>query len=95
MLNAIGIRYVGEKAAETLAAGLRSIEALLNASQEEIAALPGIGAKIAHSVYNWAQLSTRIANSSNSCKAAGLRMALPDDGGARTDGCPSLARRSC
>ena len=82
VLNAIGIRYVGYKAAETLAAGLRSMEALLNASQEDIAALPGIGAKIAESVYNWAQLPSN-REFAERLKAAGLTLAAPE--GAEAD----------
>jgi DNA ligase (NAD+) len=84
VLNAIGIRYVGYKAAETLAAGLRSMEALLNASQEDIAALPGIGAKIAESVYNWAQLPSN-REFAERLKAAGLTLAAPEGDGADPD----------
>ncbi len=84
VLNAIGIRYVGYKAAETLAAGLRSMEALLNASQEDIAALPGIGAKIAESVYNWAQLPAN-REFAERLKAAGLTLAAPEGDGADQD----------
>lgn len=77
VLNAIGIRYVGYKAAETLAEGLRSMDALLDASQEQIAALPGIGDKIAESVYNWAQLPTN-RDFAARLKAAGLTLSAPD-----------------
>ena len=84
VLNAIGIRYVGYKAAETLAAGLRSMEALLNASQEDIAALPGIGAKIAESVYNWAQLPSN-REFAERLKAAGLTLAAPEGDGVDQD----------
>ncbi|MGE5335131.1 MAG: NAD-dependent DNA ligase LigA [Nitrososphaerota archaeon] len=77
VLAAIGIRYVGAKAAETLAEGLRSMDALLNASQEDIAALPGIGNKIAESVYNWAHLPTN-REFAERLKAAGLTLAAPD-----------------
>lgn len=77
VLAAIGIRYVGYKAAETLAEGLRSMDALLDAPQEQIAALPGIGAKIAESVYNWAQLPTNRAFAQK-LKADGLTLTVPD-----------------
>jgi DNA ligase (NAD+) len=84
VLSAIGIRYVGQKAAETLAEGLRSMDALLNAKQEEIAALPGIGNKIAESVYNWAQLPTN-REFAERLKSAGLTLTAPEvdatDGG--------------
>ncbi|MGZ3584239.1 MAG: NAD-dependent DNA ligase LigA [Ktedonobacterales bacterium] len=55
VLTSLGIRYVGEKAAESIAAGLRSMDALMNATAEEIAALPGIGPKIAASAHEWAE----------------------------------------
>lgn len=55
LLFGLGIRYVGEKAAETLATGFGSMDALLAASEEQIAQLPGIGPRIAQSVYQWMQ----------------------------------------
>lgn len=76
VLSAIGIRYVGQKAGETLAEGLGSMDTLLTAKQEEIAALPGIGNKIAESVYNWAQLPTN-RDFAGRLKAAGLTLAAP------------------
>ena len=55
LLFGLGIRYVGEKAAETLTAGFGSMDALLAASEDQIAQLPGIGPRIAQSVYQWMQ----------------------------------------
>lgn len=55
LLFGLGIRYVGEKAAETLATGFGSMDALLAASEEHIGELPGIGPRIAQSVYQWTQ----------------------------------------
>ena len=55
VLNGLGIRYVGEKAAETLAQGLRSMDAILQADVETIASLQGIGPKVAQSVYQWSR----------------------------------------
>jgi len=77
VLSALGIRYVGEKAAEILADGFRSMDALLGASEAEIGALPGIGPTIAKSMYAWAQdagnrqLVERL-------RLAGLQLALPE-----------------
>ncbi len=86
MLTALGIRYVGEKAAESVAAGLRSMDAVFAATQEQIAALPGIGPKIAASLYEWAQqqpnrdLVARL-------RAAGVTLeAAEDSAGATPDG---------
>lgn len=50
LLFGLGIRFVGAKAAKLLAQHLGSIEALLNASQEQLTAIPEIGEKIAESV---------------------------------------------
>ncbi len=87
VLCAIGIRFVGEKAAESLAQGFRSADALLNATEAEISALPGVGPKIAHSLYEWLQVDTH-RQFIEKLKAAGLRMEVTDDGSATTDGLP-------
>src|SRR5262249_43401084 len=78
VLFALGIRYVGDKAAETLAEGMRSMEAILNASEEQIAALPGIGPRIAASVCHWMQLEEN-RTLVGRLAAAGLSMRLADD----------------
>jgi DNA ligase (NAD+) len=78
VLYALGIRYIGEKAAEIVAEGLGSMDAILGASPEQIAALPGIGKTVAASLHQWSELQTnrdlvaRLA-------AAGLQLALPED----------------
>ena len=78
VLYALGIRFVGEKAAEILAEGFRSIDALLAATPEEINALPGIGPKIAESIYQWTQQpSTR--DLIEKLRAAGLQLSMPED----------------
>lgn len=77
VLFGIGIRFVGQKAAETLAEGLRSMDAILDAEQERMAALDGIGPRIAASVHNWTHLPTNrhlVAR----LKEAGLQLALPE-----------------
>jgi DNA ligase (NAD+) len=84
VLYALGIRYVGDKAAQIIASGLHSMSAFLDASREQIAALDGIGPKIAASAYNWVQqpanreLVERLAK-------AGLSVALPEDVAAESD----------
>jgi DNA ligase (NAD+) len=87
VLCAIGIRFVGEKAAEALAHGFRTSDALLAASEEEISALAGIGPKIAHSVYEWLQ-EERNRQFIERLKAAGLRMESDGGDGAATEGLP-------
>jgi DNA ligase (NAD+) len=77
VLNALGIRHAGEKAAQTLAEGLGSMDALLSASEEQIGALPGIGPTIAKSIYAWAQDEANRALVER-LKNAGLQLALPE-----------------
>jgi DNA ligase (NAD+) len=50
VLFALGIRHVGETVAATLAKGFPDIESLMNATEEQLTALPEIGPKIAVSV---------------------------------------------
>lgn len=54
LLFGLGIRYVGERNAVDLARRFGSIDALLDASLEELEATPGIGSVIAESVHAWA-----------------------------------------
>ncbi len=72
-LFALGIRYVGEKAAQTVATAFGTMDALLEASEEQITALPGIGPKIGHSLYLWLQ-QPRNREVVTKLKAAGVRM---------------------
>jgi len=53
LLFALGIRHVGSEIAELLASHFGSLDALAQASLEEIQSVEGIGPKIAESVYNY------------------------------------------
>ena len=84
VLFALGIHHIGEKAATTIAEGLRSMDAVLAASTEEIAALPGIGPTIAESLHNWSLLETNrrlVARLGE----AGLQLAMPPDDDSAAD----------
>ena len=50
-LFGLGIRHVGKTMAEALAAAFPSIDALMASSEEELAAVEGVGPKIARCVY--------------------------------------------
>jgi DNA ligase (NAD+) len=50
LLNALGIRMVGERAAQLLAARFRRMDALLQATEDDINEIHGIGPQIAQSV---------------------------------------------
>lgn len=53
LIFALGIRHVGSEVAQLLAYEFGSIDRLSQASLEEISRIPGIGPKIAESVYQW------------------------------------------
>ncbi|MCC2544984.1 NAD-dependent DNA ligase LigA [Hymenobacter sp. BT175] len=55
VLFGLGIRYVGETVAEKLALHYRSIDAMMAASAEELAATPEVGGVIAESLAFWLQ----------------------------------------
>jgi DNA ligase (NAD+) len=50
VLNALGIRNVGKKTARDITRSFRDIDALINAGEDELAAIPGVGAVIAESI---------------------------------------------
>ncbi|WP_188207187.1 NAD-dependent DNA ligase LigA [Alkalibacillus aidingensis] len=50
LLFGLGIRFVGSKAADTLAAHFKKMDNLINASQEDIQDIPEIGEKMAQSI---------------------------------------------
>ncbi|MGM0506766.1 MAG: NAD-dependent DNA ligase LigA [Bacteroidota bacterium] len=56
LLNGLGIRYVGQTVARDLAENFPSLEALQNASREEMEAVHAIGPRIAESVTAWFSL---------------------------------------
>ena len=55
VLYALGIRFVGETAAKTLARNFKSIDALAHASREQLLQVNGVGEVIAESIIAWFQ----------------------------------------
>ncbi|HEY2932982.1 MAG TPA: NAD-dependent DNA ligase LigA [Acidobacteriota bacterium] len=53
VLFAMGIRHVGEGIAALLTENFADIDSLMNAAEDEIASVPGIGPQIAHSVHQY------------------------------------------
>ena len=51
LISALGIRYVGEKVAEELAAHFGSLDAIMSAQEETLLLVPGVGDRIASSIY--------------------------------------------
>ena len=78
VLFALGIRFVGEVAAKSLARNFRSVDALREASLEQLLEVSGIGLVIAQSVKRWfadeqnLQLIERL-------RGYGLQLALTDN----------------
>jgi DNA ligase (NAD+) len=56
LLTALGIRFVGSVVAELITNRFPSLLALMDATQEELNAIEGIGPRIAESVHEWFQL---------------------------------------
>src|SRR5215471_1575306 len=71
LIYALGIRHVGEKAATTLARHFRSIEALMDASVDDLQQTPEIGPVLAESVRSFAE-EPRNRALVNKLKAAGV-----------------------
>ncbi len=53
LLFGLGIRFVGERAAATLASAFGSLDAVMAASQEDLEAVPEVGPKVAASVLSF------------------------------------------
>ena len=61
ILFALGITHVGAEVADLLTQRYASVEQLCRASQEELTEIPGIGPKIAESIYNYFQVEGNLA----------------------------------
>lgn len=61
VLYALGIRYVGETVAKKLAKHYKSIDAIANASQEDLVNVDEIGVKIAESVVDFFSLEKNVS----------------------------------
>ena len=53
LINGLGIRHIGSKAAKQLARKYKNIDELMNASYEELAEIDDVGEKMAKSVYEF------------------------------------------
>ncbi|MFD9977256.1 NAD-dependent DNA ligase LigA [Streptomyces sp. NPDC059017] len=80
ILTGLSIRHVGPVAAEELAREFRSIERIEQASQEELAAVEGVGPTIAASVKQWFEEEWH-REILRKWRAAGVRMEEEGSGG--------------
>jgi DNA ligase (NAD+) len=82
VLVALSIRHVGPRAAQDLARELRSMDAIRNATEEELAAVDGVGPTIAASIKDWFAVDWH-REIVEKWRAAGVRMAEEGDAGPR------------
>ncbi|PZG15803.1 NAD-dependent DNA ligase LigA [Nonomuraea aridisoli] len=73
VLVALSIRHIGPPTARALAAELRSIDAVMNASEEELAAVEGIGPRVAATIREWFEVDWH-REIVERWRAAGVRM---------------------
>jgi DNA ligase (NAD+) len=85
LIFALGIRHVGDQMAALLADHFGSLDALLNASKEEIETVEGVGPKIAESIVEYAADENNRAVIER-LRAAGLR--FEQERAPRQDGLP-------
>lgn len=78
VLFGIGIRYVGRTVAEKLARHFKNIDALAQASYEELIAVPEIGERIAESVISFFE-SPQHRQLIDELKAAGIQFSIKED----------------
>ncbi|MCR5408906.1 MAG: NAD-dependent DNA ligase LigA [Bacteroidales bacterium] len=77
VLFAIGIRFVGETTARDIARHFGSMEAIQNATEEELLAVPEVGDVIAKSVFEYFRNPENVAEL-EALKAAGLRFSIEE-----------------
>ncbi|MFG1704604.1 NAD-dependent DNA ligase LigA [Nonomuraea sp. M3C6] len=73
VLVALSIRHVGPPTARDLANAMRSIDAIMNASEEELAEIEGIGPRVAATIREWFEVDWH-REIIDRWKAAGVRM---------------------
>ncbi|NRQ33514.1 NAD-dependent DNA ligase LigA [Nonomuraea sp. NN258] len=74
VLVALSIRHIGPPTAQALAGELRSIDTIMNASVEELAAVEGIGPRVAATIKEWFEVDWH-REIVERWRAAGVRMA--------------------
>ncbi|WP_043618499.1 NAD-dependent DNA ligase LigA [Nonomuraea candida] len=73
VLVALSIRHIGPPTARALARAMRSIDVIMNASEEELAAVQGIGPRVAATVKEWFEVDWH-REIIDRWRAAGVRM---------------------
>jgi DNA ligase (NAD+) len=78
VLFALGIRYVGETVAKTIASELKTIENIKNASIEELLEIHEIGERIAASIVDYFSIDVSI-NIIDKLKISGVQLEITED----------------
>lgn len=84
VLFALGIRYVGENTARTLARHFKTMEAIASADKEALLETEDVGEVIASSIYEFFRTPKHIEELSR-LKEAGLKFELEDNGAPTSD----------
>ncbi|MBO4768450.1 MAG: NAD-dependent DNA ligase LigA, partial [Bacteroidales bacterium] len=77
VLYALGIRHIGETTAKTVAAHFGSMEALMNATKEDLLQVPDIGDIVADSILEWCS-NEKHRNIVERLKAIGLQFEMDE-----------------
>ena len=78
MLFALGIRFVGETTAKLLATHFKDIDNIINASKEQLMAIPEVGERIATSIVEFMSDANNI-RIINTLREVGLQFKQEDD----------------
>ncbi|MBN2134820.1 MAG: NAD-dependent DNA ligase LigA [Acidobacteria bacterium] len=78
VLNALGIRFVGERTARLLAEEFKTIDAIIQADEDRLVTVPEVGPRIAESVRSFFSNEKNL-NIINRLKIAGLRFVSTED----------------
>jgi DNA ligase (NAD+) len=84
LIYGLGIRHVGERASQVLARALGSMDALCDATIEQLQETPEIGPVLAESVRSWLD-EPRNRQLIERLRAAGVNMEMPEDQRAAAD----------
>ncbi len=85
LINALGIRHIGERNARALAHHFRTMDRLLHASREELELIPGIGSVVAEAVFDFIQ-EPKNRELISRLEQLGLRMDEGEQAAGRADG---------
>ena len=90
VLFALGIRYVGESTAKSLARHFKNIDALIAAGKEELLAVNDVGEVIAGSIYEFMRNEDHLKEIA-SLRASGLQFSRTEDGKTESEALKGLS----